>query len=83
MVHSGYNENDWTKGQISIAWSLVTVAVKVCWDAAQAKWLISAGDYPSFCSIMRLGVYHPLDGMLVYRRLAATLKLVYWVERRK
>ena len=46
--------------------------------------LISAGAYPGFYSIKRLGVLLPLDGMLVRRRIPPQLLLVpiySWVER--
>jgi len=34
-----------------------------------SRWLITAGAYPGFCSMKRLGVFLlPLDGMLVHRR---------------
>ena len=39
---------------------------KVCWAIARALQLISAGAYPGFFSIKRLGVLLPLDGMLVH-----------------
>jgi hypothetical protein len=44
----------------------------VCWTIAEpnVKWLISAGAFPSFCSIRHLGVSLPLDGMLAHRLLA-------------
>ena len=35
--------------------------------------LISAGAYPGFNSIKRLGVLLPLDGMLVHRRIPPQL----------
>ena len=47
----------------------------------------SAGAYPGFCSIKRLGIFLlPLDGMLVHRRVTPSIKfagthLYTWVER--
>ena len=47
-----------------------------CWAIARAFRLISAGAYPGFNSIQRLGVLLPLDGMLVHRRIPPQLLLV-------
>ena len=45
-----------------------------------------AGAYPGFCSMKRLGIFPPLDGMLVHRRVTPSIKfagthLYTWVER--
>ena len=47
-----------------------------CWAIARVMRLISAGAYPGFNSIKRLGVLLPLDGMLVHRRIPPQLLLV-------
>ena len=57
---------------------------KVC---IRTKWPISAGGYPNFLNIKRVGVFLlPLDKMLVHRRVTPSSKfagthLYTWVER--
>ena len=52
--------------------SLFIRDLKVC---LRAKWPISAGAYPGFCGMERLGVffYSPLDGMPVHRRVTPSI----------
>ena len=45
-----------------------------------------AGTYPSSCTVKQLGIYSPLDGMLVHHWVTPSIKfagthLYTWVER--
>ncbi len=66
---------------------VITVLIEKCLSMRSRLVAHQAGDYPGFRSMKRLGVFlHPLDGMLVQRRVPPSSKfsgnqLYTWVER--